>query len=98
MHLHALLNAILHDGHITCNDSRYACIACRIDYVMHSRNVAIIDDRVHGQIGLHAHLLARLRNFVQVVDGKMVSRMAAHVQLSDTEIDAVGPCLDGCRQ
>ena len=98
MNLHTAFHAVLHHRDVAGDDSRDACLAGSIHNLVHSRDIAIIDDGVHGQVGLDARFVARLGNLVQVVDGKMVGRVGAHVQLSDAEIDAVGTCLDGCCQ
>ena len=95
MHLDTLFDAILHHRHVARDDRRDACLASCIHDLVHRRNVAVVDNRVHRQIGFHTLFATDFSDFAQVVDGEMIGRVRPHIQLSDTEINRVGTSLDG---
>ena len=63
---------------------------------MHQGDILAIDDGVHCQITLDAMLVTLFGDITQVVDREGRGGVSAHVQLLDTEIDAVSTCLNGC--
>ena len=98
MHLLPHLVTIGHHRYIGGDDGGDASLMGSIDNLVHQGDVLAIDDGVHRQITLDAMFIALTGNVAQVVDGERRGRMRPHVQFLDTEVDAVGPRLDGCCQ
>ena len=69
-----------------------------IDDLSHGLKVLAVDYGVDGEVALHAVLVAGGGNLLEVVDGEMVCRVGAHVELPNAEIDRVGTGLYRCGQ
>ena len=95
MNLLSDFTTVRHDSHVRRNDSRNLSLLGSIDYLAHQLYVLVVDDGVDGQIALHAVLGTDGSNVVQVVDGEMIGRVRAHVELLHSEVDTVGTCLYG---
>ena len=98
MHLHAHLSAVGHHRHVAGNDRRHLGLMGGIDDLSHGLKVFAVDYGVDGEIALHAVLVAGGGNLLEVVDGEMVCRVGAHVELPNAEIDRVGTGLYRCGQ
>ena len=63
MHLHPLLTTVGHHRDIAGNDGRYLCLNGRIHDLMHRLDILTIDNRIHGEISLHACLITSGSDF-----------------------------------
>ena len=88
------LITIGHHSHIRGDDGRDACLLGGINDLMHQRDILTIDNRVHRQVALDAMCITGLSHLLQVIDGECRGRMRPHIQLLNTEVDAVSTSLD----
>ena len=93
VYLHPYAAGIEDGGHVAGDDGADAGIACCIDDAVHVVDVLVIDDSVHGEVGLDASLGAPLGYGVQVVDREIHARLGAHVKVLDAKIDGIGTTL-----
>ena len=98
MNLLSYFLAIHHYSDVAGNDSRDTSFLCRVDNLVHCRNVLTVDDGVDREIGLYAVLIAGLSYLSEVADGECGCRVCTHIQLLNAEIDAVSSCIDGGSQ
>ena len=98
MHLHAYLSAVGHHRHVAGNDRRHLGLMGGVDDLSHGLKVLAVDYGVDGEVALHAVLVAGGGNLLEVIDGEMVCRVGAHVELPNAEIDRVGTGLYRCGQ
>ena len=98
MHFDALLAAVVHHRHVGSDDRRDSGLCGSVDDAAHVVHVAVVDEGVHREVGLHTVLIAGLGNLAQVFDVEVVGAVGTHVKLSDAEVDRVGTSLQSCGQ
>ena len=94
MHFLIYLPCITHHSHIRSNHCRDTGCFCRIYNGTHQRQVLVVNNGINGEITFHPVLIARMRYFLQVVDGESIRRTGAHIQVLNAEIDGIGTRLD----
>ena len=92
------LAGVGHHGHVGGDDGRDAGLLGGTHDGTHQGDVLVVDDGVHGEVALHAVLVARTGYFAQVVDGERIGRTGTHVQVLDAEVDGVCSGLYGSGQ
>ena len=98
VYLHTHLAAVGHHGNVAGDDSRNLRLYGSVHYLVHRLDVLTIDNGVHREVRLHACLVARCGNLAQVVNGEVVGRVRAHVQLLHSEIYRPCTSLQRCCQ
>ena len=86
VYLYAHLSTIGHHCHVAGYDRRHVGFVCCVDDLAHGVEVFAVDYGVDGEVALHAVVVAGGCYLFQVVDGEVVGRVGAHVELSYAEV------------
>ncbi len=98
VHLKPYAAAIHYRSHIRCDDGVHPGSRGCIEGLPHRGKVFLIEDYVERKVALHPRLAADAHHFSEVVRAEVVGRMAAHIELPDTEIHGVRSALYGRAQ
>lgn len=93
------LAGVLHDGHVGGNHSFYTGFPRGINHSAHEGKILVVKNGIECKVTVDMMSPARAGYMGQVVDRETrMSRMGAHVQVFEAEIDRIGAGLNGCHE